>query len=166
MLWQRLLHLTNHKPQTINQKLLHQFVQNKKYCRAKSAVFERQLLAAEDHVLVGVGEAGAVGGTDLVNGAEIILTKEGAGSGAYYKIAVFIYFEVGIYQLAFAKAQVAANAFDVGCFEAGRIILAAGGAGKTVYLPECFFMQLRKLLQHLVLVGALQELPELLLPVL
>jgi hypothetical protein len=49
---------------------------------------------------------------------------------------------------------------DIRCFEAGRVVLAAGSTLQAVYLFESLLMQVGQLLQYLILVRTLQELPE------
>ena len=62
------------------------------------------------------------------------------------------------------------DTFDVRGLESRGVILAAIGALKTVNTLECFFMEFRKLVQHVVADGGFlrffQEAFVLLLPVL
>ena len=134
-----------------------------KHDRAEGCVLEGERLPFYQHIFIGVGKACAIGGAHFVDTAEIIRAQEGAWGRLHHIITVLIHFQVPRDQLAFAEAQVFADAFYIGRFETGRIVLAAGGTLQAVDLFKSLFMQRRQLLQHLVLIGALQELPENLL---
>jgi hypothetical protein len=54
-----------------------------------------------------------------------------------------------------------ADAFDIGGFETGRVILAAGGAGKAIDFFKSFFVKPGQFFQYRILISALQKIPEL-----
>jgi hypothetical protein len=87
----------------------------------------------------------------------VIRTQERAWGGLHHIITVSIELQVGFNEHPLLHLQHLADAFDVGCFETGRIIPAAIGTGETIDFGECFFVKVRQPGQHLVPFGFLQK---------
>ena len=135
-------------------QFFHRYIGN----RTKSAVFEGDVGAFEQHVLIGVGETPAVGRPDVVDAASIVVAEEGAGAALDHVVAFVVEPQVLGDEGALAHAEAFADAFDVGALEAGGVVLAAGGAAQAVDLRHrrCVCCGLSR--EESPLVGLLQQL--------
>lgn len=124
---------------------------------AEAGILQGNGLAFDEYIFVGVGEAGAIGGPHLINGAMVICAEEGAGSGFDHIVTIDVQVQVLVDESAFFHTQVLADAFDVWCFEPGGVILAAVGATEAVYFRNRFFMKLLLVFENEILVRPFQE---------
>lgn len=84
----------------------------------------------------------AIAGPDLIDGTHISLeVQELAGVGGIHPISLLIQVQPFFFESRLGHAQVRGDALDIGRLESGRHLLAAIGAGETVYLLPNLFVQ-------------------------
>jgi hypothetical protein len=135
------------------------------YDGAKAGILQSDVLAFDQYVFVGIGKAGAVRRPDLIYGAVVVRSQEGAGGALNNIIAVHVQVQVFLDKSAFLHPEVFADPFNVGGFETGRVVLTAIGTGEAVHFFNGFLVKLLLVFKNKVLVGLLQETGIFFLPV-
>lgn len=133
------------------------FFQHEKNCGTKAGIFQSNPWPVDKNVLIGIGKPGTVGWPHFINTAPVIASEEGAGLLTHYIISFIIQLQVPVNEAAFLQAEVFTDAFYVRRFKAGGIIFTAGGAVQAVDMGKRFFVQFRKLFQHLIFISSLQH---------
>lgn len=132
----------------------------------KTGILHGDVLAFYEHIFVGVREARTVRRTNLIYGAKVIGSEEGAGGAFDNIVSVHIQVQVFFNESTFLHPKVPADPFDVGSLETGRVIFTAIGAGETVHLFSGFFVKFLLVLKDKILVCLFQETGIFFLPVL
>lgn len=124
---------------------------------AEGAVFEGDIGAFEEYVFVGIGKAAAIARAVLVNAAGIVGAKKRTGAAFHHIVAVFVEAEVVFDEHTFAQSQHLADTFDVGRFEAGRVVFAASRTAQAIDLRHCLGMSVGQGLEEAPFIGPLQQ---------